>query len=138
MAECIGHVKQTQGTETSKYLQERKSTETPLVAASESGKAQTPHLFLLRRDVMYYVYVIVEDTRQEKYVGFSTNLKARLNQHNSGTGAKYTKCGKWRLVYYEAFADEGDARTRERRLKHDGRARYQLYVRIKKSLTDQK
>ena len=37
MAECIGHLKLTQGTETSKYLQERKSTETPLVAASESG-----------------------------------------------------------------------------------------------------
>ena len=31
----------TQGTETSKYLQERKSTETPLVAASERGRAQT-------------------------------------------------------------------------------------------------
>ncbi len=29
MAECIGHVKLTQRTETSKYLQERKSTETP-------------------------------------------------------------------------------------------------------------
>ena len=29
MAECIGHVKRTQGTETSQYLQERKSTETP-------------------------------------------------------------------------------------------------------------
>ncbi len=31
----------TQGTETSKYLEERKSTETPLVAASERGGAQT-------------------------------------------------------------------------------------------------
>jgi hypothetical protein len=40
-AECIGRLKLTQGTETSKYLQERKSIETPLVAASESGKAQT-------------------------------------------------------------------------------------------------
>ena len=37
MVECIDHVKLTQGTETSKYLLERKSTETPLVAASESG-----------------------------------------------------------------------------------------------------
>ncbi len=37
LAECIGQLKLTQGTETSKYLQERKSTETPLVAASESG-----------------------------------------------------------------------------------------------------
>jgi hypothetical protein len=37
MVECIDHVKRTQRTETSKYLQESKSTETPLVAASESG-----------------------------------------------------------------------------------------------------
>ncbi len=36
-AECIGRVEITQGTETSKYLQERKSSETPSVAASESG-----------------------------------------------------------------------------------------------------
>ena len=34
-------MKQTQRTETSQYLQEKKSTETPLVAASESGIAQT-------------------------------------------------------------------------------------------------
>jgi hypothetical protein len=31
----------TQGTETSKYLQEEKSKEIPLVAASERGRAQT-------------------------------------------------------------------------------------------------
>ena len=40
-AECIGLDESTQRTETSKYLQERKSTETPLVAASENGIAQT-------------------------------------------------------------------------------------------------
>jgi hypothetical protein len=32
--------KQTQGTETSKYLEERTSTETPLVVASERGTGQ--------------------------------------------------------------------------------------------------
>lgn len=37
MAECIGHDERTMGTETSQYHQERKSIETPLVAASESG-----------------------------------------------------------------------------------------------------
>ena len=46
MAECIGHVERTQGTETSKYLQERKSTETPLVAASESGSSPNQALCL--------------------------------------------------------------------------------------------
>src|ERR1044072_6026933 len=36
----IGGFKQTQGTETSKYLEERTSTETPLVVARERGPGQ--------------------------------------------------------------------------------------------------
>ena len=36
----IGGFKQTQGTETSQYLEERTSTETPLVVASERGLGQ--------------------------------------------------------------------------------------------------
>ena len=38
-AEYIGIVKQTQGTETSKYLKEKKTTVIPQVAASERGTA---------------------------------------------------------------------------------------------------
>jgi hypothetical protein len=38
--EYIGIKKRTQGTETSKYLEERTSTETPLVVASERGPGQ--------------------------------------------------------------------------------------------------
>ena len=37
----IGFEEQTRGTETSKYPEERTSIETPLVAASERGIAQT-------------------------------------------------------------------------------------------------
>src|SRR5712691_11604759 len=36
----IGGFKRTQGTETSQYLEERTSTETPLVVASERGTGQ--------------------------------------------------------------------------------------------------
>src|ERR1043165_9140527 len=36
----IGGFKQTQGTETSKYLEERTSTETPLVVGNERGTSQ--------------------------------------------------------------------------------------------------
>jgi hypothetical protein len=39
MPEHIGHEKITRGTETSKYPEEEKSTEIPLVAASERGTA---------------------------------------------------------------------------------------------------
>ena len=40
-AEYIGVTERTQGTETSKYLKEKKTTVIPLVAASERGPAQT-------------------------------------------------------------------------------------------------
>src|SRR5205085_11884199 len=40
-AEHIGWWKTSGGTETSQYLEERKSTETPRVVASERGSAQT-------------------------------------------------------------------------------------------------
>ena len=87
---------------------------------------------------MYYVYVLVEKASKERYIGFSSDLKNRIHQHTSGWGAKTTKRGTWNLVYYEAFVSESDARTRERRLKHDGRARYQLCARIQDSLAGQK
>ena len=87
---------------------------------------------------MYYVYVLVEDADREVYVGFTSDLRRRIEEHERGMGAKRTKRGAWRLAYYEAFLSEADARTRERRLKHDGRARYQLYARLQNSLAGQK
>ena len=40
VSEYIGHEKRTWGTETSKYPEEKKSTEIPSVAVSDSGAAQ--------------------------------------------------------------------------------------------------
>ena len=42
LPEYIGQVETTRGTETSKYPEERKSNETPRVAASESGPMPKP------------------------------------------------------------------------------------------------
>ena len=46
IAESIGDVKTTQGSEPSQYLQEEKTRVIPLVAASERGTAQTGVLAL--------------------------------------------------------------------------------------------
>ena len=42
LPEHIGQLEVSQRTETSKYLEEKKSKEIPSVVASESGRAQTP------------------------------------------------------------------------------------------------
>ena len=41
-------IKQTKGTETSKYLEEKKSIEIPLVVASEKGTAQNYNQYKLQ------------------------------------------------------------------------------------------
>ncbi len=83
---------------------------------------------------MYYVYVLVNE-EGKKYIGFTSDLRRRLKEHNS-KGNRYTsKHGKWKLVYYEAYLSKSDALKREKRLK-DGRARHLLMERIKGSLEE--
>ena len=80
---------------------------------------------------MHYVYVIVSDNKRP-YIGYSSDLRRRLEEHNTGKNAS-TRGSQWKLVYYEAFCSEEDARMREKKLKQDGRSRRFLYERIQKS-----
>ena len=84
---------------------------------------------------MYYVYVLFEKEAGKNYIGYSTNLRQRVEQHKSGIGAKMVRNGNWELVYYEAYLTKADATRREYRLKHDGRARRQLLARISNSMS---
>ncbi len=67
---------------------------------------------------MHYVYRIRSVTHPERfYTGYSSDLKARLEHHNSGC-CDYTRPFRpWRVVWYSAFEDESKAREFERYLK---------------------
>jgi len=81
---------------------------------------------------MYYVYII-QNNQKQIYYGSTNDLKRRFKEHNSGRSS-YTKGSSWQLVYYEAYASETDARTREKQLKLHGQAWAQLKRRVKDSL----
>ncbi|MGI6192926.1 MAG: GIY-YIG nuclease family protein [Christensenellales bacterium] len=52
------------------------------------------------------------------YSGSAVNLKKRIDAHNAGTGAKYTRVRlPVKLVYYEAFETRSEALKREAALK---------------------
>lgn len=52
------------------------------------------------------------------YTGWTTDLAARLAAHNAGTGARYTRGrGPVRLVYWEEYTDQSEARRRECEIK---------------------
>lgn len=66
---------------------------------------------------MDYTYIL-ECADGTLYTGWTTDLSARVNAHNAGTGAKYTKSRRpVRLVYYEAFDSKQEAMRREYAIK---------------------
>ena len=47
------------------------------------------------------------------YVGYTNNLKKRINLHNAGKGAKFTRGKKWQLIYVEKKKTKKEAISRE-------------------------
>ncbi len=79
---------------------------------------------------MHYVYLLQNvNSSDDFYLGYSSDLKKRVRDHNSGRNPS-TKGRKWKVVYYEAYTTAVAAREREHRLKHDGRVRRFLMDRI--------
>ena len=68
-----------------------------------------------------YVYVIgsKRGTERRTYVGWTTDLDARLARHNAGTGAKSTRGRHWDLLYAERHKTRSAAMSREWHLKRD-------------------
>jgi putative endonuclease len=62
---------------------------------------------------MYYVYIIYSEKLNKKYIGFSTNLNKRIKEYNLGKSNFTSKGIPWKLIYYELFKSEKDARGEE-------------------------
>jgi len=83
---------------------------------------------------MYYVYVLKSLKDDKLYIGYTNNLKRRVFEHNT----KLSKSTKFRtpfkLVYYEAYGSERDAKYREYKLKRFSGSYIHLKRRLKDSL----
>jgi predicted GIY-YIG superfamily endonuclease len=67
---------------------------------------------------MFYVYLIGSlSSNEQRYVGITTDLKRRLQEHNDGKSYHTSKFKPWRLVTYVAFSDRGKADSFEHYLK---------------------
>jgi putative endonuclease len=68
----------------------------------------------------YYVYMLKSNgIKPVTYVGYTKDIKKRLNLHNSGKGAKFTRGKKWKLIYKEAFKSKSKAISREYYIKRN-------------------
>jgi putative endonuclease len=73
---------------------------------------------------MICVYVLHSLEDHGLYIGFSTNLKKRIAEHEHGASFATKYRGPWKLIYYEAYIDRHDAEGREGYLESGGGRRF--------------
>ena len=85
------------------------------------GETWNPPLLTL---TMYYVYILrSECVTKQTYIGYTSDLRQRLEQHNQGFSKHTAKFRPWELIFYAAFPDKQLALEFESYLKsHSGKA----------------
>jgi len=73
----------------------------------------------------YFVYLLSSSNNKKiiTYVGYTNNIKKRLELHNKGKGAKFTRGRKWKLIYSEEFKTKKEAISREYYIKKNRKFR---------------
>lgn len=66
------------------------------------------------KDKFYYTYVLESLKDHKRYVGYTSDLRKRLKEHNDGKSFSTKPRLPFRLIYYEACLNKEDAKRRER------------------------
>jgi len=67
--------------------------------------------------MFYYVYILQSLKNNSLYIGYTSDLQKRFNEHNSGLSQATKPYIPWKLIFYEAFLNRIDAKDREEYLK---------------------
>ncbi len=62
---------------------------------------------------MHYVYVLLSQKDKKLYIGFNSDLKRRVKEHNDGKAPSTKSRCPLKLIYYEAHISKEDAKRRE-------------------------
>lgn len=77
----------------------------------------------------FYVYILYSYKDKGLYIGFTNNLKHRLTQHARGQIKSTHLRIPVKLIHYEYFINEKDAKAREKFLKSGyGREQFKLFL----------
>ncbi|MCT4612945.1 MAG: GIY-YIG nuclease family protein [Clostridia bacterium] len=80
---------------------------------------------------MNYIYIL-ECKDKTLYTGWTNNLEKRIEAHNEGKGAKYTKGrGPVKLLYFEEFEDKKEAMKREYAIKKMTKSEKEKLIKLK-------
>ena len=67
--------------------------------------------------MFYYIYILQSLKNKSFYIGYTNNLKKRFREHNNGKSHATKSLRPYKLIHYEAFVNQKDAKNREEYLK---------------------
>ncbi len=79
---------------------------------------------------MFCVYILFSEKDKKLYIGYTPNLTRRIEKHKNGFVKATTYRRPLKLIYYESYLSEIDAKRREIYLK-GGKGRSELKVQLK-------
>lgn len=86
---------------------------------------------------MFYVYILLSEKDKQLYVGYTPDLKVRVESHMKG----FVKSTKFRrplkLIHYESYLKRSDAKRREQFLK-GGKGHNELKIQLQGILKELK
>jgi putative endonuclease len=83
----------------------------------------------------HYVYVLFSKKDRDLYIGYTKNLRERLNKHNAESNFSTKSRLPLKLIYAESCLNEEDARRRENYLKTSQGRRF-IKLRVRKFLNN--
>ncbi|MFH1543179.1 MAG: GIY-YIG nuclease family protein [Patescibacteria group bacterium] len=83
---------------------------------------------------MFSVYILLLSNKQ-LYVGVTSNLKRRIEEHKTGKSPFTKNRLPIKLIYYEVFNNKEDASKRERYLKTNN-GKHTLKAMLRKTLSN--
>ena len=77
---------------------------------------------------MFYVYIIFSKTLNVYYKGYTSNIKNRLEYHNSGKSPYTSRSNDWHYVFYVEFKTKKEALIEEKRIKKLNRTSLEKFI----------
>ena len=67
--------------------------------------------------MLFHVYLLFSESKNRYYIGYSSNLEARLIRHNQKSKGFTGNTNDWKVVYTEQYNTIEEAQKRELQIK---------------------
>ena len=75
-------------------------------------------LFLFMETTKFYVYILFSETLDKFYIGYTSDIEARIKRHNQKSKGFTGQKKDWELKYSETFTSKSEAIAREKQIKN--------------------